>query len=172
MCVRFLDFHWYTLVLIESVLLHVASVLLLGGRKMKNESLEQTKVQVEIPDNNEAFIVDGFAEAYEKFLGDNPSKRPQQDSSGALLGGVGGVVMLFGISSTLFGFGTATGAKVATGIGTLILFFGLKLLNDARGVSPEQFLLDEYDLVAQGGVPIEGAFSVKYLADSKFLVKF
>ena len=79
--------------------------------------------------------------------------------------------MLFGISSTLFGFGTATGTKVAMAMGTLMLLFGSKLLTDARGVSPEQFLLKEYDLVEEGGVPIEGILSIKYLADSKFLVQ-
>lgn len=138
---------------------------------MKEESLGHIKVQVEIPGSNETFIVDGFAEAYEKFLEANPSKRPQQDASGMLLGCVGVILMLFGVSSTLFGFGTATGTKVTMAMGTLILFFGLKLLNDARGVSPEQFLLNEYDLVEEGGVPIEGTLSIKYLVDSKFLVK-
>lgn len=137
---------------------------------MKEDSLESIKASIKVPAVAGEISVDGFAESYEKFLDENPSKRPCRDSTGAFLCIVGGLVSLLGFSIMLFGSGFTTEGKVATGAGALISLLGMKLHRDSVGVSPEQFLLSEYTLIAQDGEPFYG--EIKHLSDDKFMVKY
>ncbi|MHA6192817.1 hypothetical protein ACX3YG_00290 [Pseudomonas wadenswilerensis] len=103
---------------------------------MKEENFGKKKMSIKVPGSGGEFLVDGFAEAYEAFLEEKPSRRPKADSPGSLLMMVGAVVTFLGFSGVLFDLGSYEGARIAGAIGTLVWVVGAKLNIDAKGIPP------------------------------------
>lgn len=136
----------------------------------KDHAAKRKNTSIKVPGSGEEFLVEGFAGAYEEFLEEKPSRRPQQDSSGALVIMLGGFVTLVGVSGALFDFGSSEGTRILCAVGALVSIAGMKLQRDAMGVPPEEFLSSEYDPTGEDGVRLGGT-CFEYLGESRFLVR-
>lgn len=138
---------------------------------MAEQDAGKTKLKVVIPKWNEEFEVPGFAEAYEAFIGEDPSRKAQPDHVAFAVLVVGGAMALIGSLSLLVS-PSSIGSKALSAIGSLIMLAAVALSRSSAGVSPGEYLASEYELFDNEGPLSKGYAPVKYLGEGKFRVKY
>lgn len=140
---------------------------------MSEQKPERVRISIVIPEENEEFQVEGFAEAYEAFLCEDPSRRVQRDYFAYSIILVGSIMTMVGAWNLLVGpASSALGYKALSSVGALVSIVGAKIASDSAGVSPEAYLATEYDLFDNEGALNRGFSPVEYLGESKFRVKY
>ncbi|MCU1719832.1 hypothetical protein [Pseudomonas sp. 5P_5.1_Bac1] len=160
-----------------------------SGRQVAcgEEHTKKSKIPVSLSGVDEKFQVKGFVEAYETFIDENPSCRPLNKVPDLLFTLVGGVIAVIGLLMMLFGPDSIM-VSVVSGptffqyiqlypgyvfsLGAFLSSVGVKLFREAKGVSREQFLADEYELSGKEGVLRDGSYSLRYKGKGNFLIKY
>lgn len=144
------------------------------------------KVKINIPPIGVAFQVPRFAEHYETFLNANPSARPRLKIFALLLVVMSAFALVNGLLAGGLGYRYMT-VKLIDGtfdvhyirvhlvfiflIGGSVLLIGMAMFKDGAGVSAEQFLAEEYELIGEEGELSDRASCLHYLGEGQFLVK-
>lgn len=144
------------------------------------------KVVISIPHVGEEFQVSNFAEKYEEFLSANPSARPRLKLFALLLVVVGALAVVNGLLAVGLGYGYVIVTLINDTfdihnfrvhlififlLGISVLLIGMAMFKDGAGVSAEQFLAEEYELVGEDGALSDHGFCLQYLGEGQFLVK-
>lgn len=144
------------------------------------------KIKLNIPSAGEEFQVPRFAEQYEAFLSANPSARPRLKIFALLLVVISALALINGLLAVGLGHrymivklidGTFDVHYIRVHIvfifllGLSVLLIGMAMFKDGAGVSAEQFLAEEYELIGEEGELSDRASCLHYLGESQFLVK-
>lgn len=151
--------------------MNVVSGAFMEGRKMPEQTIEKVKPKIVIPDEGDEFQVPGFSEAYEAFIGEDPSRRVEPNWPAFALCMVGGIMAFVGAWNLLVQ-PLSIENKALSSIGALIMLAAVKISRDAAGVSPRDYLALEYELLDDEGPLSEGYAPVKYLGEGRFRVKY
>lgn len=154
---------------------------------MREANAQKSKTLVRVSGTDEKFQVEGFVDAYESFIDENPSCCPSSRLPDLLLTLLGAVIAVAGLLIMLFGPGKVM-VSVASGptlfqyiqiypgyvfsLGAFLFSVGIRPSRDAKGISREKFFAAEYELVGAAGVLPDGSYSLRYKGKGNFKIKY
>lgn len=153
---------------------------------MTEHTPDADNVAIQLPDENEEFQVQGFVEAYERFLDKNPSLRAVSKWPELLLALVGGVIATMGILTLIFLPGSVMVDRISElnfsqsillypgyvfSLVALLFSVGMSLFAKAEGITPELFLVKKYTLIGSCVDLSDGSYFLEYLGESRFVLK-